>query len=138
MAAIPSAAMVTISRATTAQTTMVAPFTGLKSASAFPVTRKLNNDITTLTSNGGKIQCMKVWPPLGLLKFETLSYLPPLSQSALAREVDYLLANGWVPCLEFSLDSSAVKTTGPQDTMTADTGQCGSCPCLVALTLPKC
>ncbi|PIA39739.1 hypothetical protein AQUCO_02600295v1 [Aquilegia coerulea] len=103
MAAIPSAAMVTISRATTAQTTMVAPFTGLKSASAFPVTRKLNNDITTLTSNGGKIQCMKVWPPLGLLKFETLSYLPPLSQSALAREVDYLLANGWVPCLEFSL-----------------------------------
>ena len=104
MAAIPTAAMATISRATTAQTTMVAPFTGLKSASAFPVTRKLNNDITTLTSNGGKIQCMKVWPPLGLLKFETLSYLPPLSETSLAKEVDYLLANGWVPCLEFSLE----------------------------------
>ncbi|GMP58866.1 hypothetical protein CsSME_00022380 [Camellia sinensis var. sinensis] len=61
-----------------AQASMVAPFTGLKSTSAFPVTRKLDTDITSLASNGGRVQCMKVWPPLGLKKFETLSYLPPL------------------------------------------------------------
>uniref|UniRef100_Q08185 Ribulose bisphosphate carboxylase small subunit, chloroplastic 5 n=1 Tax=Mesembryanthemum crystallinum TaxID=3544 RepID=RBS5_MESCR len=84
---------------TTAQANMVAPFNGLKSISAFPVTRK-NNDITSVASNGGRVQCM-VWPPLGMKKFETLSYLPPLSEESLLKEVQYLLNNGWVPCLEF-------------------------------------
>ncbi|OWM84658.1 hypothetical protein CDL15_Pgr027445 [Punica granatum] len=92
---------------TPAQATLVAPFTGLKSASAFPVTRK-NADITSLASNGGRVQCMKVWPPLGLKKFETLSYLPPLSEAQLGREVDYLLRMGWVPCLEFDVGSGFV------------------------------
>ncbi|GMP58867.1 hypothetical protein CsSME_00022380 [Camellia sinensis var. sinensis] len=69
-----------------AQASMVAPFTGLKSTSAFPVTRKLDTDITSLASNGGRVQCMKVWPPLGLKKFETLSYLPPLTQVQLGKE----------------------------------------------------
>ncbi|MCL0296227.1 ribulose-1,5-bisphosphate carboxylase small subunit, partial [Escherichia coli] len=81
-----------------AQARMVAPFTGLKSSSAFPVTRK-SNDITSIASNGGRVQCMQVWPPLGLKKFETLSYLPPLSTESLAKEVDYLLRKNWVPCL---------------------------------------
>jgi hypothetical protein len=31
---------------------MVAPFTGLKSSAAFPVTRKTNKDITSIASNG--------------------------------------------------------------------------------------
>ena len=87
---------------------MVAPFTGLKSTSAFPVTRKQNNDITSLSSNGGRVQCMKVWPPTGLLKYETLSYLPPLSNASLAKEIDYLLRMGWVPCLEFELEHGFV------------------------------
>ncbi|KAL5726142.1 ribulose-bisphosphate carboxylase [Ranunculus cassubicifolius] len=103
MASIPSAAMASISRAAApAQASMVAPFTGLKSTSAFPVTRKNTTELSSLPSNGGRVQCMKVWPPVGLLKFETLSYLPPLSQESLAKEVDYLLKNNWVPCLEFS------------------------------------
>ncbi|KAL6193059.1 hypothetical protein ACLB2K_034144 [Fragaria x ananassa] len=89
------------------QASMVAPFNGLKSASAFPVTRKAN-DITTLASNGGRVQCMQVWPPVGLKKFETLSYLPPLSVESLAKEVEYLLRNKWVPCLEFELEHGFV------------------------------
>lgn len=91
-----------------AQASMVAPFTGLKSTSAFPVTRKLDTDITSLASNGGRVQCMKVWPPLGLKKFETLSYLPPLSQAELGKEVDYLIRLGWIPCLEFSVQGGFV------------------------------
>ncbi|TQD71676.1 hypothetical protein C1H46_042780 [Malus baccata] len=86
-----------------AQASMVAPFTGLKSSSAFPVTRKAN-DITSIASNGGRVQCMQVWPPIGLKKFETLSYLPPLSPESLAKEVDYLLRKNWVPTLEFELE----------------------------------
>ncbi|KAL6187958.1 hypothetical protein ACLB2K_039353 [Fragaria x ananassa] len=89
------------------QASMVAPFNGLKSASAFPVTRKAN-DITTLASNGGRVQCMQVWPPVGLKKFETLSYLPPLSVESLAKEVEYLLRNKWIPCLEFELEHGFV------------------------------
>jgi hypothetical protein len=36
-------------------------------------TRKANNDITSITSNGGRVNCMQVWPPIGKKKFETLS-----------------------------------------------------------------
>ena len=44
---------------------------------------------------------MQVWNPVGNPKFETLSYLPPLSDSAIAKEIQYMLKNKWVPCLEF-------------------------------------
>lgn len=57
---ISSATVATVSRSTPAQASMVAPFTGLKSTSAFPVTRKTNADITSLASNGGRVQCMQV------------------------------------------------------------------------------
>ena len=105
---ISTAAVASVNRVSPAQATMVAPFTGLKSTSAFPVTRKLDNDITSHASNGGRVQCMKVWPPLGLKKFETLSYLPPLSYESLAKEVEYLLRMGWIPCLEFSVQGGFV------------------------------
>ncbi|CAH8277414.1 unnamed protein product [Arabidopsis lyrata] len=99
-----SAAVVT----SPAQATMVAPFTGLKSSATFPVTRKANNDITSISSNGGRVSCMKVWPPIGKKKFETLSYLPDLTDVELAKEVDYLLRNKWIPCVEFELEHGFV------------------------------
>ncbi|KAE9605689.1 hypothetical protein Lal_00025070 [Lupinus albus] len=105
---VSSAVVATVSRVSPVQSNMVAPFTGLKSSSAFPVTQKSNLDITSITSNGGRVQCMKVWPPVGLKKYETLSYLPPLSTESLAKEVDYLIRNGWVPCLEFELEHGFV------------------------------
>ena len=104
---ISSAAVATVNRASPAQASMVAPFNGLKSTSAFPVTRK-TNDITSVSNNGGRVQCMQVWPPLGKKKFETLSYLPPLSEEALLKEISYLLRKGWVPCLEFELEHGFV------------------------------
>ena len=33
--------------------------------------------------------------------FETFSFLPPLSDADLTKQVQYLLNNGWTPCLEF-------------------------------------
>ncbi|XVE75192.1 hypothetical protein DITRI_Ditri12bG0076000 [Diplodiscus trichospermus] len=105
---VSSATIASVNRASPAQASMVAPFTGFKSSSAFPVTRKPNNDITSITSNGGKVQCMKVWPPLGKKKFETLSYLPNLTQEQLAKEVDYLLRSNWIPCLEFEVEHGFV------------------------------
>ena len=58
-----------------AQANMVAPFNGLKSISAFPASKK-NNGITSIANNGGRVQCMQVCK-----KFETLSYVPPLSDT---------------------------------------------------------
>ena len=34
--------------------------------------------------------------------FETFSYLPPLTDDQIARQVDYIVNNGWTPCLEFA------------------------------------
>ena len=34
--------------------------------------------------------------------FETFSYLPPLSDEAIAKQVDYIVGNSWTPCLEFA------------------------------------
>ncbi|KAL2896527.1 Ribulose bisphosphate carboxylase small chain 1 chloroplastic [Bienertia sinuspersici] len=77
-----------------AQASIAGPFNGLKSTVAFPVTKK-NDDITSLASNGGRVQCMQVWPPIGKKKFETLSYLPPLTTENLMAEIQYLLNKGW-------------------------------------------
>nr|GMD30830.1 ribulose bisphosphate carboxylase small chain, chloroplastic [Ipomoea batatas]GMD34084.1 ribulose bisphosphate carboxylase small chain, chloroplastic [Ipomoea batatas] len=46
------------SRATAAQASMVAPFTGLKSTASFPVTRK-SADFTSIATNGTRVQCMQ-------------------------------------------------------------------------------
>ncbi|KAK7316191.1 hypothetical protein VNO77_35011 [Canavalia gladiata] len=99
-----SSSISTVNRASPAQMSAVAPLGGLKSLSGFPVTRKPYNDISTPAAKVTKVRCMQVWPPVGKKFFETLSYLPPLTPSQLAREVDYLLRKGWVPCLEFELE----------------------------------
>lgn len=39
--------------------------------------------------------------------FETFSFLPPLSDMEIARQVDYVIANGWTPCLEFADSENA-------------------------------
>ncbi|KAK4756175.1 hypothetical protein SAY87_006302 [Trapa incisa] len=52
-------------------------------------------------SNGSRVQCMKTWNPFNNKKFETLSYLPPLSDESISKEIDYMLRKGWVPCIEF-------------------------------------
>ena len=34
-------------------------------------------------------------------KFEALSYMPPLSDDSIAKEIDYMLKKGWIPGIEF-------------------------------------
>merc|ERR1712003_190273 len=40
-------------------------------------------------------------------KYECLSYLPPLSDADIAKQVDYLVGNGWSPCIEFASQEEA-------------------------------
>ena len=35
-------------------------------------------------------------------QYETFSYLPPLTGEQIAKQVDYVINNGWTPCLEFA------------------------------------
>ena len=43
--------------------------------------------------------------------FETFSFLPPLSPAEISKQVQYLLNNGWTPCIEFE-DSAHAYTDG--------------------------
>ncbi|KAL6629848.1 hypothetical protein ACP70R_029613 [Stipagrostis hirtigluma subsp. patula] len=55
-------------------------------------------------SNGFRTYCMKTWNPFTNRRYEALSYLPPLTEESVAKQVDYILSKGWVPCLEFDND----------------------------------
>uniref|UniRef100_A0A0E0MLJ0 Ribulose bisphosphate carboxylase small subunit, chloroplastic n=1 Tax=Oryza punctata TaxID=4537 RepID=A0A0E0MLJ0_ORYPU len=82
--------------------TSVAPFQGLKSTADLPVSRRSTNSGFGDVTNGGRIKCMQVWPVDGKKKFETLSYLLPLTTEDLLKQIEYLLRFEWVPRLEFS------------------------------------
>ncbi|CAI0458290.1 unnamed protein product [Linum tenue] len=84
-------------------------YRGLKSNSSAAATKQLffsGKDVAwrrkaAAVSNGSRVSCMKTWNPIDNKKFETLSYLPPLSQDSVAKEIDYMIKKGWIPCLEF-------------------------------------
>nr|CAD1842326.1 unnamed protein product [Ananas comosus var. bracteatus] len=116
MASSMMASTATVSRTAPAQANMVAPFTGLKSAAAFPATRRSSADLSHLPSNGGRVQCMKgyneasnhAWiiPLCSVADRGREEVRDPLLPSAtlpeaLLKQIDYLLRSGWIPCLEF-------------------------------------
>lgn len=39
--------------------------------------------------------------------FETFSFLPPLSETEISNQVEYIIANGWTTCLEFTSAENA-------------------------------
>jgi ribulose-bisphosphate carboxylase small chain len=39
------------------------------------------------------------------LRYETLSYLPPLSDAQIAKQIQYILDKGYFPAIEFNKDS---------------------------------
>ncbi|EEH51529.1 uncharacterized protein MICPUCDRAFT_37117 [Micromonas pusilla CCMP1545] len=53
------------------------------------------------TGKASKSSAMQVWNPTNNKFFETFSFLPPLSDQEIARQVQYLINNGWAPCIEF-------------------------------------
>jgi ribulose-bisphosphate carboxylase small chain len=53
-------------------------------------------------SNGIKTSAMMVWSPTNNKFFETFSYLPPLSDGEIAKQVEYIVNNGYIACLEFA------------------------------------
>ncbi|MDF5732074.1 MAG: ribulose bisphosphate carboxylase small subunit [Rhizonema sp. PD38] len=40
------------------------------------------------------------------IRFETLSYLPPLNDAQIAKQIQYILTQGYIPAIEFNETSS--------------------------------
>ena len=59
--------------------------------------------------------------------YETLSYLPPLSDAQITRQIEYTLKQGFYPAIEFNEDSDPAISTG----------LFGSCPCSTPELLKK-
>ncbi|KAK3253471.1 hypothetical protein CYMTET_37279 [Cymbomonas tetramitiformis] len=74
--------------------TPVRAFNGLKGEQSAKAAFKV--------TNGFKTSAMMVWTPVDNKFFETMSYLPPLTNEEISRQVTYITSNGWTPCLEFS------------------------------------
>jgi len=54
---------------------------------------------------------MQAYSPYNGKKFETLSYLPQLSNDDIMRQIRFMLANNWAPALEFSDDGDVYLNT---------------------------
>merc|ERR1711879_700016 len=50
--------------------------------------------------NGSRVCMMQVLKKE--LRYECLSYLPPLTDKQIGAQVDYITNNGWTPCIEFA------------------------------------
>merc|ERR1711886_16462 len=66
--------------------------------------------LTRAVRNGSRVNMagMQVLRPEK--KYECLSYLPPLSDEDIAKQVVYLVNQGWSPCIEFSSQELADTT----------------------------
>jgi ribulose-bisphosphate carboxylase small chain len=54
---------------------------------------------------------MQAYSPCNGKKFETLSYLPALSNDEIRKQVEFMIRNAWTPCLEFSVDGDVYLNT---------------------------
>jgi len=69
--------------------------------------------------------------------FETFSFLPPLTHSEIARQVDYIIANGWTGCLEFA-DSDCAYVQDKANVRFGNSASCVRCTPCPKLCLPTC
>merc|ERR1711941_50397 len=54
---------------------------------------------------------MQAYSPFNAKKYETLSYLPELSNADIAKQIEYMIKNKWTPCLEIADDGDIYLNT---------------------------
>ena len=77
-----------------------APKVAFKAASKVAVSKNV-------VAAPARSSAFQVWNPIDNKFFETFSFLPPLSEAEIVNQVDYIVRNGWTPCLEFSQPDQA-------------------------------
>merc|ERR1712216_714896 len=56
-------------------------------------------------------QSMQAYSPINGKKYETLSYLPQLTNDDIRKQIEYMIHSNWTPCLEFSDDGDIYLNT---------------------------
>merc|ERR1711990_110227 len=74
----------------------------------FPHTMTATFMTTRMTGKAGATQA---YSPYNGKKYETLSYLPQLSNDDIRKQIDYMIRNSWTPSLEFSDDGDIYLNT---------------------------
>jgi len=54
---------------------------------------------------------MQAYSPFNAKKYETLSYLPALTDADMERQIEYMIKNKWTPCLEVAEDGDVYLNT---------------------------
>merc|ERR1719405_425490 len=54
---------------------------------------------------------MQAYSPYNAKKYETLSYLPQISNDEIMKQITYMIRNNWTPALEFSDDGDVYLNT---------------------------
>merc|ERR1711977_474116 len=67
--------------------------------------------VVRLSSKQSRTNCMQAYSPCNGKKYETLSYLPQLSNEDIKKQIDYMIRNNWTPSLEFSQDGDVYLNT---------------------------
>merc|ERR1712146_532252 len=80
-------------------------YVGLKPATLF---NKAAAPAFTVSNGTTTTAVFKVWTPVNNKFFETLSFLPPLSDYEISQQVAYIISKGWNPCIEFSEPENAL------------------------------
>ncbi|KAH7293206.1 hypothetical protein KP509_28G015600 [Ceratopteris richardii] len=73
-------------------------FSGLSKSASFFASKPVKS---LSTSNGSRVNAMLVVDPYNNAKYETLSYLPALTDEQIAKQVQYIIRQNWTPCIEF-------------------------------------
>merc|ERR1711869_81525 len=63
------------------------------------------------TPKAKSLGSMQAYSPYNGKKYETLSYLPQLSNDDIRKQIDYTIRNNWTPGLEFSDDGDIYLNT---------------------------
>merc|ERR1719163_2422319 len=66
---------------------------------------------TSSTATALRVNAMQAYSPYNGKKYETLSYLPQLTNDDTRKQIDYMIRNSWTPSLEFSEDGDVYLNT---------------------------
>merc|ERR1712217_611449 len=76
-----------------------------------PLAKMRSPTVAHAEANVHSIANIQAYSPFNNKKFETLSYLPQLSNDEIKKQIDFIIKNHWTPCLEMSDDGDIYQNT---------------------------
>jgi len=76
-----------------------------------PLARMPSHQPTAAVHGAMQTAQIQAYSPFNGKKYETLSYLPPLTNEDIAKQITFMIKNHWTPCLEVSDDGDIYLNT---------------------------